>query len=165
MGVSADIAGRPAETAPVPPDSPAAPEAAVPYTITGIVGLLHYLITLEAFFPASARRLFGEQNTERRIKDLADALSCLEEGPQAIPEPGPAGEAVPSAMPSAGPGPADETAPAAAPGPAGYQISVESLTGLLNHLGELARNLPQTGQRDILKQKVKNIIEGLNATI
>ncbi|MDR1412233.1 MAG: tetratricopeptide repeat protein, partial [Spirochaetaceae bacterium] len=32
MGVSADIAGRPAETAPVPPDSPAAPEAAVPYT-------------------------------------------------------------------------------------------------------------------------------------
>jgi hypothetical protein len=35
---------------------------------------------------------------------------------------------------------------------------------MLNHLGELAQDLPHTEQRDILKQKVENLIEGLNAT-
>ncbi|MDR1352245.1 MAG: tetratricopeptide repeat protein [Treponema sp.] len=168
MGVSANAAGLPvAGTAPVPPGgTPAdAPAPAALYTITGIVGLLRYLLTLAVFFPASARRVFSEQDTERRIKDLANALSNLEEeGPRAIPEPVPAAET----MPALTSGPAAEAVPeitAAAPGPAGGRVSIASLTGLLNHLGKLAQDLPQAEQRNILKQKVGNIIEGLNATI
>ncbi|MDR1128849.1 MAG: tetratricopeptide repeat protein [Treponema sp.] len=160
MGVSAPAAGLPA--------AEAAPAPTVPYTITGVVGLLRYLLTLTAFFPASARRVFGEQDTERRIKDLAAALSNVEgEGPRAIPEPGPAAETVPPVT-AAAPGPAAEAVTevtAVTPGPAGDRVFIKSLTGLLNHLGKLAQDLPQAEQRDILKQKVGNIIEGLNATI
>jgi hypothetical protein len=135
--------GGPAGTALVPDkgSSGAAPGAAPPYTIDGVVGLLRYLLTLAAFFPAPARQLFNEQDSERRIKGLADSLSWLEgEGPRAIPGP-------------------------AASGPKGDRISITSLTGLLRRLGELAQDLPQAEQRDILKQKVENIIEGLDAAI
>jgi tetratricopeptide (TPR) repeat protein len=144
LGVPAGAA--PTETGAAADDTP---EIASPYTLAGIIGLLRYFLGLAASFPAPARRVFGEQGVERSIKDLIDALSSLtEEAPQAIPETRPAVE----------PEPASESTPA------GDQISITSLTNMLNHLGELAQDLPHTEQRDILKQKVENLIEGLNAT-
>jgi tetratricopeptide (TPR) repeat protein len=140
-----------AETAPAETGSAAndAPETTSPYTLAGIIGLLRYFLGLAASFPASARRVFSEQGVERSIKDLIDALSSLtEEAPQAIPETTPAAESEPASEST----------------PAGDQISITSLTNMLNHLGELAQDLPHTEQRDILKQKVENLIEGLNAT-
>ncbi|MDR2054004.1 MAG: tetratricopeptide repeat protein [Treponema sp.] len=132
--------------APVPAEAAApgaSPEPAFFCTPAGIIGLLQYLLELAAFFPASARRFFNEQKIEENIKDISDALSSLEKGtPQTIP-----GE-IESADVSA---------------PAGDRISIASLTSMLNHLGELTQDLPQAKQRDILKQKVENLIKGLNA--
>ncbi|MDR0452368.1 MAG: tetratricopeptide repeat protein, partial [Treponema sp.] len=156
-GVPADAPGLPAvETGPVPDGGSSG--AASPYTLAGIAGLLRYLLALAPFFPASARQVFNERDSERRIKDLADALSRLEgEGNRAAAGPDPAAEAVPSAVLAA--------VLAAAPGQISGRVSVESLTGLLNHLGELAQALPRTERRDVLKKKVENIIEELSATM
>ena len=126
----------------------ALPETASSYTLADILGLLRYLLELAAFFPASGRRIFNEQGIEQSIKNISDALSSLaKDTSQAIPEP----------ESTAKPEPADVSAPA------GDQVSIASLTGMLNHLGKLTQDLPQTEQRDILKQKVENLIEGLNA--
>jgi hypothetical protein len=109
------------------------------------IGLLRYFLGLAASFPASARRIFSEQGVERSIKNIVGALlSLTEETPQAIPETIPATES-------------EST-------PAGNQISIASLTSMLNHLGEFAQDLPHTEQRNILKRKVENLIKGLNAT-
>jgi tetratricopeptide (TPR) repeat protein len=132
---------------PIPFDAENAAETAVPetasaYTLGDIIGLLRYLQGLAAFFPAAGRRVFDEQGIEQSIKNISDTLSSLEkDAPQAIPK----------------------TEPADVSAPAGDPVSIASLTGMLNHLGKLARNLPQTKERDILKQKVENLIEGLNA--
>jgi hypothetical protein len=137
---------------PVPAEAavPAAPpETVSAYTLGDILGLLRYLQGLAAFFPASGRRLFNEQGIGQSIKNISDALASLEkDAPQAIPKTEPAAEPEPAADVSA---------------PAGDHVSIASLTGMLNHLEKLARDLPQTKERDILKQKVENLIEGLNA--
>jgi tetratricopeptide (TPR) repeat protein len=142
MGVSAEAV--PAEIA----VSGALPETAFSYTLADVLGLLRYLRELAAFFPPDGRRIFNEQGIERSIKNISDALlSLAEDVSQAIPE----------SEPAAKPEPADVSTLA------GDQVSIASLTGMLNHLGKLTRDLPQTEQRDILKQKVENLIEGLNA--
>jgi tetratricopeptide (TPR) repeat protein len=124
-------------------------ETASPYTVAGVIGLLRYFLGLEAFFPAPAQRVFKERKIDRRIKGLVDALASLtDEAPQAIPETWPAAEPEPAAEST----PADD------------QVSIASLTNMLNHLGKLAQDLPYTEQRDTLKRKVENLIEGLNAT-
>jgi tetratricopeptide (TPR) repeat protein len=136
---------------------PGTPQAeAASYTLTGIVSLLRYLRELVASFPASAQRVFSEQGLEQSIEGIIEALTRLEEdAPQTIS--GPAAKAEPA-------GPAPKPAP---PGDDAAEthstISVSSLTGMLTHLGKLARTLPQTEQRDTVTQKVENIIEGLNA--
>ncbi|MDR2784736.1 MAG: tetratricopeptide repeat protein [Treponema sp.] len=138
-GISIESAAFPAET--TAPGAP--PETVFSCTLTGILGLLRYLLELAAFFPASARQFFNERGIEQSIRDISDALSSLEKDtPQAIPETESADVFV----------------------PAGDQISIASLTNMLNHLGKLTQDLPQTEQRDILKRKVENLIEGLNAT-
>jgi tetratricopeptide (TPR) repeat protein len=141
--LGAGTAAGEAETVPVSagiavsgPAADDAPETASPYTLADILGLLQYLLELAAFFPVSAQRVFREQGIEQGIKNLVDALSCSgENASQATPEPA-----------------------------VDNQISIVSLTRMLNHLSELTRNLPQTEQRDTLKQKMENIIEKLNAT-
>jgi tetratricopeptide (TPR) repeat protein len=118
------------------------PETISSYTLTDIVGLLWYLQGLADFFSASGRRIFTERGIEQSIKNISDALSSLEEdASQANPE----------------------TEPADVSAPAGDRVSIALLAGMLNHLGELAQGLPQTKERDILKQKMENLIEELNA--
>jgi tetratricopeptide (TPR) repeat protein len=138
LGAAAPGGAGAAETAPVEAGAPGdRPETASPYTLTGIIGLLRYFLGLAVFFPESSRRIFNEQGIERRINNIVGALLPLTgKTPQTIPE----------------------------TRPAGNQISITSLTNMLNHLGELAQDLPHTEQRNILKRKVENLIEGLNAT-
>jgi tetratricopeptide (TPR) repeat protein len=140
-----------AESAPVPVGAavPAVPpETASSYTLADILGLLRYLQGLAAFFPASGQRVFNEQGIEQTIKNISNALSSLEED---------ASQAIPKTEPEVEPESADVSASVGDP------VSIASLTGMLDHLGKLARDLPQTKELDILKQKVENLIEGLNA--
>jgi hypothetical protein len=106
---------------------------------------------LADFFPVSSRQVFREQGIEQNIKNISNALSSLEENaPQAIPK----------IEPAAKPKPDDVSAPAE------DDVSIilpAGITGMLNHLEKLAQYLPPTKQRDILKQKMENLIEGLNA--
>jgi tetratricopeptide (TPR) repeat protein len=138
LGAAAPAGAGEAETAPVETDAPGDhPETASLYTLAGIIGLLRYFLGLAASFPAPARQIFNERGIEHRIKNIVRALLPLTgKTPQAIPETTPADD----------------------------RFSITSLTGMLKHLGELAQDLPHTEQRNILKQKVENLIEGLNAT-
>jgi tetratricopeptide (TPR) repeat protein len=135
-----------AASAAVPAGTAALPETASSYTLGDIRGLLRYLMGLADFFSASGRRIFDEQGIEQRIKNISNALSSLEED---------APLAIPGAEPAAG------TAGVSAP--AGDDVSIASLAGMLNQLERLARDLPQTEQRDILKQKMESLIEELTS--
>jgi tetratricopeptide (TPR) repeat protein len=102
--------------------------ATPPYTLTGVTGLLRYLLEMAAFLPAPARKTFNEQGIGRRIEDAIDALS------RPIPAP----------------------APASTPNTAGDLIA--SLTGMLTLFEKLFQGLPRTEQQRALKGKIESIL-------
>jgi tetratricopeptide (TPR) repeat protein len=109
------------------------------YTLTGVTGLLGYLLELATFLPPPARKTFEEQGIGRLIESTIGSLSRIISGP------------VPVANP----------APVTVSRPNNTGAFVASLAGMLGLFDSFLQDLPRTEQQNTLKRKIEDILEDL----